>query len=202
MTARLILIRHGRTDWNDEGRYQGQMNPGLNTTGRQQAHNTARQVAPLKPAAIYSSDLARALETAQIIGEALAMDVTTDRRLRELMQGKWEGMLYADIQQQYAAELQQFQADPLRHGPPEGENLAQLLRRVIAALDDIARQHKHQSVLVVTHKLPIAGLRCMLEGRHPAEVWDAIPENAQFVPFDWTAGELTPPEAWAPVHEA
>ncbi len=182
----LVLVRHGRTAWNDEGRYQGQDGPGLNAQGRAQAAATARALAQGPPAAaLYSSDLPRALETAHIIGGVLGLPVQADPRLRELHQGAWQGMLYPDIQARYGQELQRFRADPWRYGPPGGETLAHLLERLAAALDDIATRHPHARVIVVTHKLPIAALRCLEAGRPLSAVWDAIPQNAEAVVFPW-----------------
>ncbi len=185
MTTDLILIRHGETDWNIEGRYQGQAGLGLNSRGRAQALKAVASLSGIAVDAIYASDLERACETADIIARALRLPVTLDARLREIHQGDWQAVLYADIQAQYPTELQQFRSDPLHHAPPGGETLTALAVRVIAALEDISRQHPAQRVVIVTHKLPIALIRCVTEGRHACEVWNAIPGNAQSLRLRW-----------------
>lgn len=185
MTATLLLIRHGETDWNVEGRYQGQAGPGLNARGREQAHELAGLLATQPVDMIYSSDLPRSMETALIIGESLNLPVRSDPRLRELHQGAWQEMLYLDIKQQYEDKLQAFRRAPLIYSPPGGETLEQVTRRVLEALDDIAAQHPDQQIVVVTHKLPMAIVRCLLAGEGPARVWDALPSNAQIVQVSW-----------------
>ena len=197
MGAELVLVRHGWTDWNDEGRYQGQDGPGLNNQGQAQVQAVARQLAGRPAQALYSSDLARALETAQAIAEAASLPLHTDPRLREIHQGVWQGMLFDDIQARYSADLQRFRADPVHHSPPGGETLAQLARRFTAALDDYAVRHAGSRVIVVTHKLPIALVRCMATNRPPAEVWDAIPDNAQTISLVWPLRQGVPEvEVW------
>jgi broad specificity phosphatase PhoE len=185
MGCELVLVRHGRTDWNDLGRYQGQEGPGLNTLGQRQAGIAAKELSASSAQGLYASDLPRALETAQIIGEALNLLVRTDRRLREIHQGKWQGMLFEDIQEQYPQALQRFRSDPIHNSPPGGETVGELARRFVAALDDIAGKHRDQRILIVTHKLPMAIVKCMAAAKPPREVWENIPENAQVLPFWW-----------------
>ena len=91
------IVRHGQTDWNVEGRYQGQADRPLNAVGLAQAQQAAEQLRGRDFAAIYSSDLQRARVTAEIIAGQLGLPVQVDRRLREVNQGEWEGLLTADI---------------------------------------------------------------------------------------------------------
>mgnify|MGYP000918913880 FL=1 len=116
----LWLVRHGQTDWNVEGRYQGQANPPLNATGLEQAACAAETLAGRTYTAIYTSDLQRARVTAEIIGRRLGMDVLVDPRLREVNQGAWEGMLSTEIQAHYAGEWAARQRDRLHFRPPGG----------------------------------------------------------------------------------
>jgi broad specificity phosphatase PhoE len=185
LTATLLLIRHGETDWNVEGRYQGQDGPGINETGRKQARDIAYALNSCAVSAMYSSDLIRTMETAYILGKSLDLPVRSDARLREIHQGKWQRMLYREIEQQFPEQLKQFRDSPLRCSPPEGETLECVTQRVLAALDDIAVQHPNQHVAVVTHKLPIAIVRCLLNGVAPTHVWRALPANAQMIPVIW-----------------
>lgn len=190
MTATLILMRHGQTDWNVEGRYQGQSNNPLNELGRQQAHQAAAALQGVKIEHIYSSDLLRAQQTAQIAADLLHLPVTVDARLREIHQGKWQGMLYADIQRDFAQELQRFREMPLKYSPPSGETLAEVATRFFAALDEISTVHTQGNVIIVTHKLPIALVRCHTENIPLARVWDALPANAEHQQIVWPFPEL------------
>jgi broad specificity phosphatase PhoE len=197
MGSELILIRHGRTDWNDQRRYQGHDGPGLNAIGRRQAEDLAEKLSTWQIQALYSSDLPRAIETASIIGNKLNLTVSTDPRLREIHQGEWQGMLIDDIKIQYYETLKRYYFDPANHSPPGGEMMADLARRFVAALDDIAADHLGQQVVIVTHNLPMAIVSCMEAGKPPKEVWEAIPENAQILHFCWPLEKcLADVETW------
>lgn len=176
--TRLILIRHGETDWNVEGRYQGQSDVPLNAHGREQAARLAEALREADIRAVYSSDLARARETAEALARATGLTVHPDRRLREIDQGEWEGMLFADIQARYAREFERRRADPLSVAPPGGETVGQVRQRVLAAVEDILRRHPAETVAVISHGLALAIVRAEYQG-HPIEkVWDLIPENS------------------------
>lgn len=129
--TQLILIRHGETDWNVEGRWQGQADVPLNERGRAQAVQLAQELKDDGIDAIYSSDLIRALETAEKLSEATKLSVQIDRRLREIHQGEWQGMLVSEIQTRYADRFARRRDDPLHIAPPGGETVAQVKTRVI-----------------------------------------------------------------------
>ena len=187
--TRLILARHGVTEWNIAGRFQGQADPPLTAAGWQQAESLAEVLAASDIQAVYSSDLQRAYNTAQAVAKRLGLPVQVDRRLREVSQGVWEGMLHADILAQYAAEWAAREQDPLHNRPPGGESVAEVAARTWAAADEIARLHAAGPVLVVSHGLSLATLICRALGRPLAEARHHIPENAVPVPIDWTARE-------------
>ena len=142
------IVRHGQTDWNVEGRYQGQADRPLNAVGLAQAQQAAEQLRRRDFAAIYSSDLQRARVTAEIIAGQLGLPVQVDRRLREVNQGEWEGLLTADIEQRYAEEWAERRADRLHAAPPGGESLAQVAARVLEGVSDIAQRHPEQRILI------------------------------------------------------
>jgi broad specificity phosphatase PhoE len=100
--TQLCLIRHGQTDWNLEGRYQGQSDVPLNQTGLAQAQSLAEQLKGQTFAAIYSSDLMRARQTAEPCAKMLGMTIQAEAHLREIDQGEWEVVLVEDIKARYA----------------------------------------------------------------------------------------------------
>ena len=131
--------------------------------------------------AVYSRDLTRTLETADIIAQILAVPVIPDSRLRELHQGQWEGQRYVDIGPPY----QQFLDDPFRHTPPGGETLTRLARRVRAVLSEIAAKHPDGNVAVVSHELPVAVAICIAR-RRAVYNWDRLAhENGEIVAIRW-----------------
>jgi broad specificity phosphatase PhoE len=182
MFSDLILIRHARSTWNDEGRCQGTtVEPPLNPKGKLQAQIAAGEfyAAKIDARAIYSSDQRRAVETAEAIGARLGLPVLTDVRLREMEQGAWQGMMYPDIKAQYGELYRRMYDTPWDMCPPGGETMEQVTRRVFAALDDIASRHINQRVLVVSHEIPIAIVRCAAYGPDLTRMWDFTPHNCQ-----------------------
>ncbi|HZW02320.1 MAG TPA: histidine phosphatase family protein [Anaerolineaceae bacterium] len=153
--TRLLLVRHGETAWNVEGRYQGQADPPLNERGQAQAAQLAGRLAGAGIDVIYASPLRRALQTAEAIARRTGAPVRTDPRLMEIHQGRWQEQLVTDIQANYPELFARWQADPWRSHPPEGESLTAVQQRVSAAVDDILAGHRGQTVALVTHRIPI-----------------------------------------------
>ena len=182
--AHFCLIRHGQTDWNIAGRYQGQTDIPLNEKGREQAHLLACQLKGQTFAAIYSSNLKRASETAEIIAACLHLSVTIEPRLREINQGEWEGQLVDDIKTQYA-ELWQMRRDSALVRPPGGETVSEVARRVAAALDFISNVHSDANVLIVSHGLALATVMCRVNGIPIGQAYSVIPENSTPVWIKW-----------------
>lgn len=175
----LWLVRHGQTDWNLARRYQGHSDTPLNATGLEQAGLAAEALAGRSYTAIYSSDLARARVTAEIIGRRLDMAVRIDPRLREVNLGAWEGMVVADIQAQYPAEWEARQTDRLYGRPPGGESVYDVAARIWPAVDDLVARHPDGAVILVSHGLALATVLCRAQGLPLETARDVIPDNAQ-----------------------
>lgn len=183
--TRICLVRHGQTDWNLEGRYQGQSDVHLNNVGRMQAYSAAGKLQAACFAAIYSSDLARARMTAEIIGNCLQLPIKLDPRLREIDQGEWEGQLTEILKQRYGELWQARVIDPANVRPPGGETVREVALRVYAALDAIAALGSRLPFLVVSHGLAIATAICRVQGVPIAQAYSRIPENAEPVWIEW-----------------
>lgn len=193
--TQLWLVRHGQTDWNRQGRYQGQADPPLNAAGLAQAEALAGQLAASgeRFAAIYASDLQRARDTAEVIGAALGLPAKVDARLREINLGRWEGMLAVDIVRQYPAEWAQRERDPWNSPAPGGETPAAVAARVEAAANDIAQAHPAGTVLIVAHGFALATLLCRARGHPLVEVYSLVPPNAHPEVVVWAPTPLAPP---------
>ncbi len=139
----LYLVRHGETDYNAEGRLQGHLPIPLNERGRAQSRKLARKFQEVDIDIIYSSDLPRALQTAQIVAETKRIPVFTDARLRERSLGHWEGRLYCEVEH----ELER--SGWISH--TKGESLEDVRERVMEGLAEIADRHDGESVLLVAH---------------------------------------------------
>ena len=147
----ILLARHGETDWNRERRVQGHSDRPLNETGRAQARALADELRNVPLDAVYSSDLARARETAELVAERHGLQVTTLRDLREKHFGSWEGLRDDEILSRFPEARRGHWGD--------GETSDEMARRVLDALRRIADSHPGGQVLVVAHGGP---LRAML----------------------------------------
>lgn len=168
---KLILVRHGETDWNREQRFQGQANQGLNVTGHRQAAALAEGLRAAAADVVVASDLRRAQETAYPIASVFGLSVQLESRVREVAFGAWEGLTYSDVQQQFPGGLSAWQKDALHVAPPRGETLMQVNERVQAALSNLTDQYRHQTVVLITHGGPIRLLLCLVLGLAPQAHW-------------------------------
>ncbi|RJP55653.1 MAG: alpha-ribazole phosphatase [Anaerolineaceae bacterium] len=168
---KLLLTRHGETDWNLARRYQGQSDAPLNQTGIRQAEQLANRLSKETVHAIYASDLSRAAVTAQLIAASRQLEIKTDPRWRELSFGQWEGLNYAEVDAQWHDRLTNWIANPVPSAPPEGESLMQLAERVQSALDELKSNHKDDAVLVVSHSGVIQTLLCLVLGMDLKRYW-------------------------------
>jgi probable phosphoglycerate mutase len=139
--VRLLLARHGQTEWHRDNRYVSRTDIGLNETGRREAWMLARRAEEERPDLVLCSPLTRALETARLSAEACGMEPRSDERLRELDFGEWEGKSLAEIREE----------DPDRHGFPGGEPLNKGAERMLEILAELHRSHTDRKVLLVAH---------------------------------------------------
>ena len=148
MTTELAVVRHGQTEFNRRGLYQGHADSPLTATGEAQARRLATRLRSLHwSATVHCSDLDRARRTAELLVRPSAQRIREDAALRERCYGVFEGLSRAQIAQQYPAGIA---ANP-DYTPPGGETQDEFKRRVIGAFDRIAGEHAGQRVLVVTH---------------------------------------------------
>ncbi len=149
--TRIVAIRHGETDWNRATRMQGQLDIGLSDFGRRQAQRLALALGEQRFDAIYSSDLLRALQTAQAFAAACAQGVITDVGLRERCFGIFEGHTYREVQLRWPEQAQRWQDRDPDYGPPGGEVLRDFDARCIDTLTRLAGAHAGEHIAIVTH---------------------------------------------------
>lgn len=151
-TTKLLLIRHGETDDNQRRVFQGQGGRGLNARGRDQASRLAARFerVALRAAALYCSDLERAVETAALLAGPLELSPIADPALREVDVGAWQGLAYEEIAERYPEEWEAWRrgVDFKRGG---GETYAELGDRFSASIDSIVAAHAGETVVVVSH---------------------------------------------------
>jgi broad specificity phosphatase PhoE len=220
VTHRLLLVRHGLTDWNREGRFQGHLDPALSQEGLAQAALLARRLADspdYHPARIVSSSLARALETAQAISAAAeaAGEVEPEPGMMEVGQGEWEGKTHTELQQTDADRFLAWQhARGFYRQPPGGESLKAAMQRVQGAVDAAVTNSEHADrwpLCLVAHggSLRLAASHLLdLDLEH---AWELEMDNACLCVLDRaTAADVWRLVTWndtthllgrAPVHE-
>lgn len=186
MMTRFVLIRHGETDWNLEGRWQGQADVPLNRHGLAQAHRMAQELSKTaRLDAIYSSDLERARQTAAALESATGLPVRLDQRLREIHQGEWQGLLVSEIESRYDRIFELRSQDPWNVAPPGGETALQVRARVAAAFCDIVNCHPGGVVAVVAHGFVLAVARTLPGTEAIENIWKLVPGNCSPIWMEW-----------------
>lgn len=179
---RLLLMRHGETAWNGEGRLQGRLDIALSERGREQARALAPVISSYAPGRVVTSSLRRTQETAEALG--LRVD-RTDPHLDEAHLGLWEGSYSAQLRAESPHEYQEWRAGLLR--PPGGESFEELTARVLEGVTRAVRETAadgHASVLVLTHGGPVRALLQRVVGLDPALTVPAHPASLSILEVD------------------
>ena len=154
MGFRLIVLRHGETDWNQESRYQGCIDTRLSREGRAQATAVAVALSGRSLTAVYSSPLARARETAEAIAGPHGLAVHEEVAFNEICHGAWEGLKVEEVQAAFPDLYARWREAPQAVTMPDGESLAQVEERVLAELARLQSLHDGETVCLVTHDVP------------------------------------------------
>jgi broad specificity phosphatase PhoE len=186
----ILLARHGETDWNREGRFQGHADPALNRTGRSQAVDLTVALMAEELAAIYSSPLRRALETAEVIAASHGLAAVAVDALREVDVGSWSGLTRTEVEERFPVQFARWL--DYGEGWEDGESYEQMGRRAVTALLELAATHEGERVLAVTHGGPIRALLAFAAGTSHAEARRAGPQigNAFVAEFAVEDGAL------------
>ncbi len=169
--TRLFLVRHGETDHNAQGRFQGHTDIPLNNTGREQASLLRDRLSELDFDVVVSSDLSRAWETAQILTKGRSQNVQPEVRLREANFGVWEGLTFAEIAETYPEEWQAWEAHTMHTAPHGGESMTDFAGRVEAAYRSITEDIRGKTLLVVAHGGVLKMTVCLAMGLPPQAHW-------------------------------
>lgn len=166
----ILLARHGETDWNRDGRFQGHADPSLNELGRRQARELGLRLRGEQIDAIWSSDLGRAKQTAFYVAGQFGLPVRLSGELREMDVGSWSGFTREEIAARWPEEYERWRETG--RGWPDGEDFDAMQERVVGAILGIAAGHPGEQVLVVTHGGPMRAI-------HAHAVGLALPEHRQ-----------------------
>ena len=174
--SKWYLVRHGQTDWNAEGRFQGQADPPLNAAGRAQAQALAARLTGVSFAAAYASDLRRVADTAAAVMQGRQPPVTTLAELREKQFGDWEGITFQEAEardpERYRRIFRVASYDGVT-APPGGESDCQLLQRLAGVAERLRAVHggAEENILVAGHGGSLCALIVSLLGLPAAAIW-------------------------------
>ena len=174
--TQLIIVRHGQTEWNIKKIRQGHLDSPLTTKGRVQARALGQRLAREQFSAIYSSDLGRAVETAEEVAKVTGHKIITDVRLRERHLGIFQGLNGEEIEAKYPAERRLFRVSGPDYVIPGGESMTQQVTRNVAYLSELAEKHRGESIVVVTHGGVVSGFF-----RHTLAIPLEAPRRFEFV---------------------
>jgi probable phosphoglycerate mutase len=186
----ILLARHGETDWNREGRFQGWADPPLNATGRAQAVDLSVQLMAEELAAVYSSPLRRAYETAEVVAASRGLEPVTVDALREVDVGSWSGLSRAEIEQRFPEQYARWL--DYGRGWEDGETYEQMVDRVVEALQELAEGRDGERILAVTHGGPMRAASAFADRVSYAEARRRSPVvgNTAVLEFAVEAGAL------------
>ena len=184
--SRIILVRHGETDWNKEGRFQGQIDIPLNETGKNQALKASNYLKSVDFNKAYSSSMSRPLETAKIIlGKKSNLNILKIDELSEISHGLWEGKLEKEIKTTWPEMLNKWHQEPENVIMPEGESIEDVSKRSINAWQNICKnQNKNDITLVVAHDAVNKTLICNMLGLSYSQIWTIKQGNGGITVID------------------
>lgn len=185
---RLLLARHGQTEWNSVFRYQGKTDVPLNLEGKRQAARLAARICAWEPEALFTTPLARAHETAEIVREGLLMrekpPLTVLDDLSEIDFGDWEGKTFQEIEAAYGEQYRAWRQDPSRVTPPGGETFPEILERVGRAYEKILA-FPGERILVIGHGGITRAALVWLLGVPSSLVWRMRMDNCSLLAVDF-----------------
>jgi probable phosphoglycerate mutase len=191
LETEFIVVRHGQTEWNRQGRIQGHLDSPLTAEGRAQAEAIARRLAGTPVEAIWCSDLGRVLDTAAPAARTLGLTVRTDARLRERQLGLFQGLTFAEASEAHPGRFSRFRARDLGEDMLDGETLPQMRDRVAEVLGAIAAAHPAATVLVVTHGGVLDQVYRLATGMPLDAPRSFDVENASINRLRWSSGRLS-----------
>lgn len=189
--TRICLVRHGETAWNVEKRLQGQLDVPLNAVGEAQARATAQGLEGQRFAALYSSDLSRARQTAEAIAQVVNLPIHLQAQLRERQYGIFERLTYTEAEARYPSEYARLHARDPDFVIPQGESLRQMVQRVGSCLRSLVADHPGQQILLVAHGGVLDAIRRIVTGKPLDEPRDFQISNAA---LNWL--EFHPQNGW------
>ena len=183
---RVILVRHGQTDWNESGVFRGRIDVGLNQNGFKQAELVGEALNQVAVDAIFSSPLSRASDTAAAIAMQHDLEVRINKDFNDMNFGDWQELTRPDVENQYPDQFQIWLTAPQKTRIPRGETLAQVRRRLLSGLASLHNLYAESTVVIVSHGLTNKVLLCAMLGLYNEHFWKVKQDNAAINVFKYT----------------
>lgn len=189
--VRLILVRHGETYWNEEGRFQGRIDVELNKNGKDQAARLAKALKDVKIDAIYSSPLKRSFFTAEAVAEEHGLPVQKVSEFNEIDHGLWEGSTIDQVLEEDKEAYQTWLDNPEKVSMPSGEDLEDLRSRAVSKLHQVLERHKDgETILIVGHDATNKIIICHALGLDNSHFWKIKQGNASIDVLEYKNGRF------------
>jgi broad specificity phosphatase PhoE len=186
---KVIVIRHGETQWNVEGREMGHLDSPLTLLGVRQAEAIAERLSKRTFGVLYSSDLGRAVQTAEAIASRCGHDVLLDEGLRERNMGIFQGVIWEEIPERFPQEYSDYKRIGFEYVIPGGESAKDRVERSIRVMTAMAERHSDTDVVVVTHSGFLMGFFEFVLGILPGNDWRFKRRNASYNAFEFSGGK-------------
>jgi len=169
--VKVILIRHGETDWNTKQIFRGRKDISLNEVGLAQAKAVGASLKDVQIDVVYSSPLGRALETAKILADSRSLEIELEEGFIDIDFGKWQGVSHEKVKEKYEDLYEMWLKNPQMVTFPEGENLKDVRTRSMEALEKVIRKHPGKTLAIVSHRVLNKVLLCSILGLELSHFW-------------------------------
>ena len=169
--AKIILVRHGETDWDKEKRVRGTIDIPLNNEGKKEARDVSRLLEGFDINAVYSSPSTCCVSTALEIAAPHKLRVKKVRELKELYHGVWEGLRIEDIKKRYKKQYSAWKNSPINSAPPKGESISELYDRAVSAMHKMLDKHQGGNVCMVSGDMILNVMKCHLKNIEVDKIW-------------------------------
>jgi len=177
---RIILVRHGKTDWSNIDRIQGEVDIPLNDEGLEQAKGIASKLSGEKIEAIFSSQLARSYITAEKIAMHHKLKVKKVKELNEVNQGLWQGLLLSAVKKRYKRQYSLWKQDPTLVQPPKGESIKDAYDRVITLVQKLIDKYYDGTICIVSHEIITGLIKCHFKSFDLKDMWTHALNKAMY----------------------
>ncbi len=186
--TKMILIRHGETDWNKEQIFRGRIDVALNEVGLAQAGAVKESLKDVKIDRIYSSPLSRAFETASVLEENRGLEVEIEKGFIDIDFGKWQGLSHEKVKEEYNNLYEIWLTEPHNVVFPGGESLEDVRKRSMKALEKVIENHPEETLAIVSHRVINKVLLCAILGIELSHFWYIKQDTCAINKFEYKDG--------------